>query len=90
MCDVVQRFVCDVVQLCVWYRVVFGTGLWLCLVQGCDGHTCIWDVRSGSCEMKFNQDSAVNAVKFFPSGDSVASAGNDGIVREDSGNEHSG
>ena len=32
--------------------------------------------------MKFdNQESEVNAVKFFPSGEAVAAAGNDGMVR---------
>lgn len=52
-------------------------------LQGIDRSTRIWDVRTGQCEMKFeNQETEVNAVKFFPSGEAVAAAGNDGIVSE--------
>ena len=51
------------------------------LLQSCDGSTCIWDVRTGRCEIKFtNQEAGVNGVRFHPSGESVAAAGNDGGV----------
>lgn len=49
--------------------------------QSSDGSTRIWDVRTGQCEIKFtNQEAGVNGVRFHPSGESVAAAGNDGGV----------
>lgn len=53
----------------------------LYVTQGADGSTSIWDVRTGECEMKYmNHEAGVNAVKFSPNGDEVATAGNDGTV----------
>lgn len=59
--------------------------------QGIDRSTRIWDVRTGNCEMKFEtRDAEVNAVKFFPGGEEVAAAGNDGIVSWGSGGRMDG
>ena len=56
--------------------------LMLCVAyQSYDGSTCLWDVRTGVCEMKFtHQETGVTAVKFQPGGEAIASAGNDGAV----------
>ena len=55
--------------------------------QSIDRSTRIWDVRTGRCEIKFDaQDAEINAVKFFPDGEAVASAGSDGIVSVGWGN----
>lgn len=49
--------------------------------QSYDGSTCVWDVRTGVCEMKFiQQETGINGVKFQPGGEAIASAGNDGAV----------
>ena len=41
----------------------------------------VWDARSGECVMRFEgHDGDINAVRFFPSGDALGTACNDGTV----------
>ena len=41
----------------------------------------MWDMRSGSCVQVFDgHESDVNSVKFYPSGDAIATASDDATV----------
>ena len=61
----------------------------MCLIiaetlQGSDQCVRLWDPRSNQCVQKFcNLGASINSVVFFPSGDFVAAAVNDGTVREE-------
>ena len=49
--------------------------------QSADRTACVWDVRSGECVMRFEgHESSVNAVCFFPTGEALGTACNDGSV----------
>ena len=51
------------------------------LVQSCDRTARVWDARSGVCVMRFEgHEGDINAVRFFPSGDALGTACNDGTV----------
>ena len=53
------------------------------LLQSCDHTAAVWDTRTGRCEIRFDKhDDEVNAVRFFPSGDALATACNDGTVSQ--------
>ena len=42
----------------------------------------VWDARSGRCELKYEgMGGDINAVRFFPSGEMLGAACNDGSVR---------
>ena len=44
---------------------------------------CIWDVRAGKCVQRIDDyNSELNSVKFFPTGNAIATAATDGSVRE--------
>lgn len=46
-----------------------------------DRTACVWDTRSGQCVMKFDShESDVNAVRFFPTGEALGTACNDGTI----------
>ena len=62
------------------FHTLADTLILCCHFQSSDGSTHIWDVRSGNREMKFTCEDSINAVKFFPSGEAIAVAGNDGTV----------
>ena len=50
-------------------------------LQGSDRSACIWDSRSGQCTMRFEgHENDVNAVRFFPTGEAIATACSDGTV----------
>ena len=47
----------------------------------------MWDMRSGSCVQVFDgHESDVNSVKFYPSGDAIATASDDATVSVDFAN----
>ena len=49
--------------------------------QSFDRSACIWDVRTGRCVKRFDQnESDVNAVRFLPTGDALGTTTNDGVV----------
>ena len=49
--------------------------------QSCDRSACIWDSRSGQCVMRFEgHEGDVNSVRFFPTGEAIGTACNDGTV----------
>ena len=49
--------------------------------QSCDKSVMVWDMRSGSCVQVFEgHESDVNSVKFYPSGDAIATASDDATV----------
>ena len=53
------------------------------IIQGCDKMALIWDMRTGSCVQSFEgHDSDINSVKFYPSGDAIATGSDDATVRE--------
>ena len=55
----------------------------VCVSQSSDRTACIWDSRSGQCVMRFEGHAGeVNSVKFFPTGEAVGTACNDGTVSE--------
>nr|CAB43529.1 G protein, beta subunit [Geodia cydonium] len=48
----------------------------------CDRSACIWDSRSGQCVMRFEgHEGDVNSVRFFPTGEAIGTACNDGTIR---------
>ncbi|KAK2169252.1 hypothetical protein NP493_1191g00013 [Ridgeia piscesae] len=57
------------------------------MMQCFHGHSCdksimVWDMRSGSCVQVFDgHESDVNSVKFYPSGDAIATASDDATCR---------
>jgi WD40 repeat protein len=51
------------------------------LCQSSDRTACIWDSRSGQCVMRFEgHEGEVNSVRFFPTGEAIGTACNDGTV----------
>lgn len=53
------------------------------LDQGCDKLALVWDMRTGRCVQSFEgHDSDINSVKFYPSGDAVATGSDDATVRK--------
>ena len=51
------------------------------VTKSCDHTARIWDIRTGKCVMKFDgHDSDVNAVRFYPTSESIGTASNDGTV----------
>ena len=54
-----------------------------CTPQGSDQSVRLWDPRSNQCVQKFsNLGATINSVVFFPSGDFVAAAVDDGTVSQ--------
>lgn len=50
-------------------------------VQGCDKMALVWDMRTGRCVQSFEgHESDINSVKFYPSGDAVATGSDDATV----------
>jgi WD40 repeat protein len=50
-------------------------------LQACDRSAVVWDARSGRCELRYEGIKGdVNAVRFFPSGEMLGAACNDGSV----------
>ena len=50
-------------------------------LQACDRSAVVWDARSGRCELKYEGlKGDINAVRFFPSGEMLGAACNDGSV----------
>lgn len=48
----------------------------------CDRTLMIWDIRTGRCVQEFDgHESDINSVRFYPSGDAVASGSDDATVR---------
>ena len=44
----------------------------------------IWDIRTGQCVQEFEgHESDINSVRFYPSGDAVASGSDDSTVSEE-------
>jgi len=42
----------------------------------------VWDMRTGQCSQVFEgHDSDINSVRFYPSGDAVATGSDDATVR---------
>jgi len=51
------------------------------VVQSCDKTLMVWDMRTGECSQVFEgHDSDINSVRFYPSGDAVASGSDDATV----------
>ena len=51
------------------------------LCQSCDKTVMVWDMRSGECVQSFDgHESDINTVKFYPSGDAVATGSDDSTV----------
>ena len=51
-------------------------------VQSCDKTLMVWDMRTGQCSQVFEgQESDINSVRFYPSGDAVATGSDDATVR---------
>ncbi|KAG0433420.1 hypothetical protein HPB47_019954, partial [Ixodes persulcatus] len=45
---------------------------------GCDRQALVWDMRSGQCVQSFQgHESDINTVKFYPSGDAIATGSDD-------------
>lgn len=53
----------------------------LLLFQSCDKTLMVWDIRTGQCVQEFEgHESDINSVRFYPSGDAVASGSDDATV----------
>ena len=51
-------------------------------VQSCDKTLMVWDMRTGQCSQVFEgHESDINSVRFYPSGDAVATGSDDATVR---------
>ena len=51
-------------------------------MQGCDRTALIWDMRTGQKVQAFEgHDADINTVKFYPSGESIATGSDDATVR---------
>jgi len=51
-------------------------------VQSCDKTVMVWDMRTGQCVQVFEgHESDINSVRFYPSGDAVATGSDDATVR---------
>lgn len=49
---------------------------------GCDRQALIWDMRTGQCVQAFEgHESDINTVKFYPSGDAIATGSDDSTCR---------
>uniref|UniRef100_A0A1E1X289 Putative vesicle coat complex copi beta' subunit n=1 Tax=Amblyomma aureolatum TaxID=187763 RepID=A0A1E1X289_9ACAR len=49
---------------------------------GCDRQALVWDMRSGQCVQSFQgHESDINTVKFYPSGDAIATGSDDATCR---------
>ncbi|XP_054159021.1 guanine nucleotide-binding protein subunit beta-5-like isoform X2 [Oppia nitens] len=49
---------------------------------GCDRTALIWDLRNGQCVQSFEgHDADINSVKYYPSGDAIATASDDATCR---------
>jgi len=52
-----------------------------CVVQSCDKTLMVWDMRTGECSQVFEgHESDINSVRFYPSGDAVATGSDDATV----------
>jgi len=50
--------------------------------QSCDKTLMLWDMRTGQCGQVFEgHESDINSVRFYPSGDAVATGSDDATVR---------
>ena len=51
------------------------------IFQGCDRQALIWDMRTGQYVQSFEGHEAdINAVKFYPSGEAIATGSDDATV----------
>ena len=51
-------------------------------MQSCDKTLMVWDLRTGKCGQVFEgHESDINSVRFYPSGDAVATGSDDATVR---------
>ena len=51
------------------------------LLQGCDRTALIWDMRTGQKVQAFEgHDADINSVKFYPSGEAIATGSDDATV----------
>lgn len=51
------------------------------VLQSCDKTLMVWDMRTGQCGQVFEgHDSDINSVRFYPSGDAVATGSDDATV----------
>lgn len=49
---------------------------------GCDRQALVWDMRSGQCVQSFQgHESDINTVRFYPSGDAIATGSDDATCR---------
>ena len=54
----------------------------MCL-QSCDKAVMVWDMRSGQCVQVFDgHDSDINSVRYYPTGDAIATGSDDATVSE--------
>ena len=50
-------------------------------IQGCDRSALIWDMRTGHKVQSFEgHDADINSVKFYPSGEAIATGSDDATV----------
>jgi len=55
--------------------------LCICSLQSCDKRLMVWDMRTGDCSQVFEgHESDINSVRFYPSGDAVATGSDDATV----------
>ena len=80
-------FLSHIYTSCNWQIIlkhimsVFSLPLTSLLHQSSDRTACIWDSRSGQCVMRFEgHEGEVNSVRFFPTGEAIGTACNDGTV----------
>ncbi|XP_071039938.1 guanine nucleotide-binding protein subunit beta-5 [Parasteatoda tepidariorum] len=54
----------------------------LYFIYGCDRQALVWDMRTGHCVQQFEgHESDINSVKFYPSGDAIATGSDDATCR---------
>lgn len=69
----------------MWYIYVTALRLLIlrvpCSVQSCDKTVIVWDMRTGQCVQVFEgHESDINSVRFYPSGDAIATGSDDATV----------
>lgn len=50
-------------------------------LKGADSQALVWDIRTGQCVQSFaGHEADVNTVRFYPSGDAIATGSDDASV----------